>query len=277
MRQAAIGFNVYLADHNQWIPRFWNTNYNLIVPASLLPPGPPTPAGIQNFNYVDTVTPSNLRQCPTYDFKVPFPPYVPGAPGGIGVEYQWSYTLPLLDSEWAGGNGQQIYPYTGFMMNRVNTEGGNAHPYLHLVPGVTTYASGVDGGWNVTATNSGTSDPLSSFPLIADRNSYSVGTDMQVLTHQANGGDSNSIPITVNFTTPTTVTGGNTGWLDGHVEWHDMDAANVTWRPYNRTGDAIAAMYGGGPMLTGIDGWTWSTNPSASGNNNLFWIKGVLR
>lgn len=265
MRQAAVGINVYLTDNNQWVPRFGLTSYQLIAPSH------DSPNGIVSFNYVDTVTPDPLRHCPTYNFRNPYPPFAPGAPGGIGVDYQWSYNLPLLEAEYAGGTGQRLYPYTGFMMNRVSDPSGTYHPYVRLVPGQASYTSSVGGSWNVLATAGFAGDPLSSFPLITDRNGYfyqTAANSTSVMTHK-NGNDTSFVyPYTL--TDDTTIVGGNNAWLDGHVEWHDMEVGKLASNPYYRTGATA-------DVLNGIDGWTWASSPSNALNNYVFWIKGVLR
>ena len=207
-----------------------------------------------------------MRHCPTYTFRDPYP----GQPGGIGIDYQWSYSLPLLESEYAGGLGQRLYPYSGYMMNRVNNPTGVYHPYVRLVPGRAAYTSAVDGDWNVTAITAFAGDPLASFPLIADRNAYFYHTDTNsssVISHNPNNSKSFSLPYVT--TDDTTVIGGNHGWLDGHVEWKQMVRSSVASQPYQRTGAVL-------DPLNGQDGWTWASNPSSSFSNYLFWVKGVL-
>ena len=260
-RQAVIGFNVYLTDYNQWAPRFGLTAYQLIAPSH------DVPNGLTSTTYVDTVTPDSLRHCPTYNFRDPYPPYAPGLPGGIGVDYQWSYNLPLLEAEYAGGTGQRTYPYTGYMMNRVSDPTGVYHPYVRLVPGSAAYTSAVDGSWRVTAITSTAGDPIASFPLIADRNGVTAGAS-SVISHNPNNSKSFTAPAAT--TDDTTVIGGNHGWLDGHVEWKQMVRGSVASQPYQRTGAVL-------DPLNGQDGWTWASNPSNSNSNYLFWIKGVLR
>lgn len=265
-RQAIIGFNVYLTDYNLWIPRFGLTSYQLTAPSNDIP------NGITNTTYVDTVTPDTVRHCPTYNFRDPYPPFAPGLPGGIGVDYQWSYNLPLLEAEYAGGTGQRTYPYTGYMINRVSERDSSTwHPYVRLVPGSASYASAVDGSWRITAITNANGDPLASFPIIADRNGWfyvNPVASSSVISH--NPGNSRSYSSPYVTTDDTTVVGGNHGWLDGHVEWRDMIRGQVTSQPYQRTG-AVA------DPLNGVDGWTWASSPSNSSNNYLFWIKGVLR
>jgi prepilin-type N-terminal cleavage/methylation domain-containing protein/prepilin-type processing-associated H-X9-DG protein len=65
------------------------------------------------------------------------------------------------------------------------------------------------------------------------------------------------------------ITGGNTGWLDGHVEWHGYEPGTTSGNPWWRTGGIYDATYNGKDGWTGTAAFSWT--------QYYFWIKGILR
>lgn len=193
-------------------------------------------------NYVNSLIPENGRHCSTYSFRE--------VSGDGGYPFVWSYLFPGLSSSY------------GFNMarNRWSPDGY----FIRMVPGKAKDVSNLDyGDW----------DPMASFPLMADRNLYFSPAPISVTSHRTSGSSANTNAEDFNY-----VTGGNTLWRDGHVEWHDWPgkdnvATMAMVRPYC---DPYAPYYGSynDPRYTCNQGWTF--NSRYSNLDYVFWQRGQL-
>ncbi len=240
LRQAGIGFNIYLNDFKQYAPKFIENLY-------WAAPGYDSMSQTQAREYMDGLMPEKLRHCPSYTFRSIT------SDGGYG--FVWSYTVPLLASGY-GGNG--------LMQDRKSAD----NLFVRLVPGRATDNPG---------NNYGEYDPLASFPLIADRNMYYSGGDtISVYSHRSDGGNVHQTPAGLPY---NGVSGGNTLWLDGHVEWHNWEGPNQSAgmamvRGYSNTSAPFYAQYGDA-AFSGKDGWAY--NSLYSQIDYVFWMKGNYR
>lgn len=192
--------------------------------------------------YVDSLIPEIGRHCPTYSFRQ----YT----GDGGYPFVWSYLFPGLSSSYGFGMAR----------NRWSPDS----MFIRMVPGKAKDHTTIDyGAW----------DPMASFPLMADRNFYYSPSPISIVSHRTSGQALSNAAEDFNF-----VTGGNTLWRDGHVEWHDWPGKNnmatmAMTRPYL---DPYAIYYGSysDSRYTGIDGWTFNSRYSSM--DYVFWQRGVL-
>lgn len=205
-------------------------------------PVSPGVSEVKQVEYFDTLIPSGIRHCPTFK----------GPTTAAGYNILCSYQFPLLSSSY----GQ------GLMVNRRSA--GNL--FVRLVPGKATDMSGTDyGAW----------DPLASFPLMTDRNMYYSPVGWAVNSHRKDGGPS----FTEDYDNFASMTGGNSLWLDGHVDWHEWtginDAASIAiTRPFTQPLSPLYSAFSDS-RYTGKDGWT--NNARYSNFDYVFWQKGDLK
>jgi prepilin-type N-terminal cleavage/methylation domain-containing protein/prepilin-type processing-associated H-X9-DG protein len=270
-RQVCIGYKVYMTDNRDWVPRMGDASGYFVTSLIL---SAPRWSSFANLTYLNEVLPDSLRHCPTYSEYNLYQQYPTGFEA-VGYDFNWSYTLPLLNSEYAAGPGVHLYPYAGQMMDRVSNETfpsgayGSLHAYVRLIPGPTKSALTLDGAYNITSYSTGVSDPMASFPLVADRVSYFAAfppSDASLISHRRGNGPAYGISGTFS---EEGITGGNTGWLDGHVEWHGYEPGTTSGNPWWRTGGIYDATYNGKDGWTGTAAYSWT--------QYYFWIKGVLR
>ncbi len=233
-RQLGIGWNVYLYDSRNWAPK---------VLENLTWAAPIYNTVNSQAEYVESLMPEAIRHCPTYNF------HTYDGPGNGGYDLTSSYTFPLLNSPYAAA---------GMMYNRQTPDGR----YVKLVSGKSD-----DGLGN----NLGTYDPLPAFPIMADRNMFSLGSGIAIYSHRTDGDRERITGETIPY---RSVSGGNNLWLDGHVEWHNWDPTNLPSyaiiRPYT---DPTAVAYGFyyTPGVTGVDGWT--RNLHYNFTDYVYWLK----
>ncbi len=247
-RQAGIGFNAYMAENKSWVPRMRDVSYFMA----------PYPGAITDTSYMDQMLAPGIRHCPTYSYT-----QTPGVNFG-GYNLHFSYTLPLLNSEYAAGPAGDDY-FT-WMRNRISTDPFIA--YVRLVPG-----HSISG---IPPHNTWAADPIAGFPILSDRNSYSTwgGVVSTTASHKADGTPSYTQPADADFWN-TGITGGNNLWLDGHVEWHNYVPAETCYYPVTRNlmnADNAGWFYDA--TFTGIDGWS---HDGAQNGDYIFWVKAILR
>ena len=249
LRQAGIGWNVYLYDFKDWLP-FMDSNGTGSFYTAPYAGGSywayiaaPNTGAKQTDPYFADVLPSKLRHCPTYD------PAATPSPFGTVSTFSWGYTFPFL-----GGHA------AGFMYDRVNND--NDPTFVRVRPGRARWknSSGVWSTYSYDPTND-------IFPLMTDFLKYNG--NVNISAHS--GGPS------LRFIDASQIVrsqGANSLWKDGHVEWQDYSRTNSVvqhggnvYLDQSRFIAAWTATFGYG----GRNGWAVH---NTSGGSSLFWIKG---
>lgn len=199
MRQAGVGWNIYLYDFKDWLPIMsgaagvYNHTYKTYSGAGGAALVPAPNSGVdENSPYFKDVLPPKLRNCPTYD-----PTTVLG-PAWVSP-FAWGYAFPFQ------ANG---YAAVKMMSDRVNN--ADDPTFVKVVPGLARAK------WSATSWTSDNYDPTNDiYPLLSDF-MQSGPFNLTVSPHA--DGKAFLYPDTTNIIRSR---GANSLWKDGHVEWHE--------------------------------------------------------
>lgn len=237
MRQAGVGWNIYLNDFKDWLP-LMTGNYTAYT-------FQPYYGGVDENNpYFTTVMPPKVRNCPTYN---------PESVGGV-TGFGWGYAFPFQSSYYAAA---------GFMDDRADDE--DSPRFVKVRPGISREKAGPN--W-YTYNYDPTADI---FPLITDflqdsnHGNWIVSAHSRIAKQGYVADYSNIIPSD----------GANSLWKDGHVEWHDWPCPDRPAQGpsiYMNYPHELARNNAGFYFPNGTrNGWTWP------GNNffrQYYWLKG---
>jgi len=240
LRQAGIGFSVYLTENDEWVPRMRYHAQTGFDPVWF------EGSGVTVAPSFEDIWPEAVRLCPTYT--------APNWNTSL-TTWQWTYTAPLLQNEYAAG-------YVGFADPFM--EGRISGDYVRLTAGPAIYR-----GSQYFHHNNGKSfDPTASHPLLSD---WHMGSNHGVPVRVAAHSPGEAFVRETGFRVIDS-TGGNTLWLDGHVEWHRWPGADVEWAEV--LPDVAYYPRDVGPGAGYDDGWT------RNGNTYMyyyFWMKVAAR